>query len=344
MKSTIAAGILVAQSLPVVSDDNAAVAAEILLAPRAGSTNHHDLDIPKEIASNVLQLPKLQRSKIQDTRITSMTQTSCNPFSDAPDVGVLSCGPGYECVPQESSTLGGICVSSSRELQAGENCYLCDYGQLVGYSKYNVPSGYQDFTCGDLAIAAYGDVAISSEQCDGAPPFVQSAGCCVSYDCNPCGNKTFIASALLSKNDYTCGDLTPLLNATFCASNTEYLSGICCEDGGAVTPTTAPASSPVATDTPTSVVPGSPTPAEVTETPTAAVPTAGVPTPTTEEVTDSPTAGVPASVVPGTPTTAEVAATTDAPATPDSATMWSTNTLVSAMGFASATAVGLLLN
>ena len=379
MKFTIAAGILVAQSLPVVSDDGAApLAADVL-----GSNHHHKNDLvvvaPQEIPSHGLLLPKLhgflknhQKGHIASS---SRTETNCDPSSDAPDVGVLSCGLGYECVPHEASTLGGICVSrTSREIQEDQeviSCYLCDYGQLVGYAQYSLPSGYQDFTCGDLALAAYGEqVTLTADQCKDSPSFVQSAGCCVSYDCNPCSaDKMFNASALLDDKELTCGEITPVMNETVCAFNAPSLAPLCCVDaaggGGDMTPTAAPG-----VNTPTSVVSGIPTAVPDVPTPTttaAEVPTSVVPTisPMAELTTDIPTAAVPVdtptttsaasdtpttAVVPDTPTTTaapdtpttEVPDTPEVPATPDSATMWSTNIFVSAVGLVAAAGGGLL--
>jgi hypothetical protein len=40
----------------------------------------------------------------------------CDPESDEPDVGVLSCGAGRYCVESDESKIGGFCVSSPDEL------------------------------------------------------------------------------------------------------------------------------------------------------------------------------------------------------------------------------------
>ena len=267
MKFAIAAGILAAQSSPAASDNTAVVPADAFIPPGGGS-NHHDLLVPQEILSHVMQSPKLQQVlKSKDARRTGMFKKNCDPSSDDPDVGVLSCGLGYECVPHESSILEGQCVQSSRELQAVEFCDLCGFGQLVGYSKDGVPSGYEDFTCGDLAIASYGEnVTLTTEQCAESAQFVKAAGCCVSYECDPCGDMTFNGN--LTFDDNVCGGVAPLLNDTGCAVYTEYLSNYCCESGGDMMPTTAPASSAVS-DIPTPVIPETPT-AEDLDTPEAA--------------------------------------------------------------------------
>jgi hypothetical protein len=274
MKFTIAAGILVAQLLPAVSDDSAAVAAEVFSLHEEGS-NQQDLDLQQKILSNVRHSPKLQRLKNKHAITTSMAQKNCDPSSDDVDVGVLSCDLGYDCVPHESSALGGLCVSSARELQAVEYCDLCGYGSTVGYSKYSIATGYQDFTCGDLSFASYGDnVTLTTEQCAGTAQLAKSAGCCVSYDCDPCGDMTFNGNLTFGEPEpiYLCGAFTPLLNETSCAYYTEYLSGPCCESGEAMTPTTAPVSS-AGSDIPTMVVPETPT-AEVPGTTEAPAPSA----------------------------------------------------------------------
>jgi hypothetical protein len=259
MKFTIAAGILIAQSLPAVSDDSAAVAADVVIRLAEGS-NQHDLNVPQDMLSLAMHSPKLQQLlKNKRAPSASRTEKNCDPSSDDLDVGVLSCDVGYDCVPDESSILGGFCVSSFRDLQAVEYCDLCGYASTVGYSKISVATGYQDFTCGDLAFASYGDnVTLTTEQCTGTAQLAKSAGCCVSYDCNVCGDLTFNGNLTFSVSEYSCGANVPLLNETVCAYYTEYLSGFCCEGGDAMTPTMAPGSS-AGSDIPTTVVPETPT-------------------------------------------------------------------------------------
>jgi len=50
---------------------------------------------------------ELVNSKTSDTRKTK--SISCDPSSSDPDVGILSCGEGKQCVPSKTSSLGGRC-------------------------------------------------------------------------------------------------------------------------------------------------------------------------------------------------------------------------------------------
>ena len=235
MKFTTAVGILVAQSTrPTVSDDSRAdVAGHVmtLLPGDEGHDGHHDLDLPEEILSRAVRSVRLKGLNMKNTLLSSTTITNCDPLSAETDVGVLGCSPGYECVPHESSSLGGHCVANFRELQDVEFCDLCGYGSTVGYSKYTLPTGYQGSTCGDLAFESYGDnTTLTAEQCEGNAQLAKSADCCVSYDCNPCGDKIFNGN-LTVLGYIPCGALASLLNETICAAFTEYLSPYCCEVG-----------------------------------------------------------------------------------------------------------------
>lgn len=192
----------------------------------------------------------------------------CDPSSMDPDVGVLSCDGGYECVPdndQETSPFGGggHCLPSwtpfsstpvlrrgrrtRRNLQAGAVCRLCHYGTLVGGSKHGTlltAAGFEDRTCGDLYHQSYTYDDFDSETCLAASAVVQEAGCCMTYgDCNICGSGSSRSTTSTSNNvpflndavivhatpPTTCGDVQRAMNQSVCEMYSKYLYPDCCD-------------------------------------------------------------------------------------------------------------------
>jgi len=129
---------------------------------------------------------------------SSMTKKKkdCNPSSDDPDVGFLSCDTGYECIQDEASVLGGFCTSSSvvsRELVdvcAGLGyleCFLncadngcvydfatqtCLSGGSISFCGECYPYGYDQYVCELVVDESIWDdtsvpgVTISREKCN----------------------------------------------------------------------------------------------------------------------------------------------------------------------------------
>lgn len=95
MKLAIAFGILV-QSLPIVSE----------------KTN--DVVLPEQKIDLASILSSIHRNSVNSMETTidrEAVMTYCDPSSEDPDVGILSCGPGKLCKPtsDDSNLLGGIC-------------------------------------------------------------------------------------------------------------------------------------------------------------------------------------------------------------------------------------------
>lgn len=136
MKLAIATGIL-AQALPTLSQKNA----ELLSPESRGSLakiissndkdSHVSLVKGKNRRRAVLKtLPSTRRGLLtnQERRVNKQATTKyCNPVSEDPDVGILSCGPGMFCQPNKDSLLGGRC-----EFNEGHNMGLRKGGNVYG--------------------------------------------------------------------------------------------------------------------------------------------------------------------------------------------------------------------
>jgi hypothetical protein len=205
MKLTMATGIVAAQALPVMSE---------------GSTTSNDSRI--DFAGRLSKLKDellvtTTKKKHQRQRTGTMDRTTvgtlfhhgrrrhrfgklllanrgplpnrrnsfCDPSSQDADIGMLSCGLGYECKVDEASILGGVCVPSttSRDLQENEYCYVCPMGFTIGKAYYDTiiedtESGYGGKTCEDVIDPAYNSRTIDATRCASVTSAVQGAGCC----------------------------------------------------------------------------------------------------------------------------------------------------------------------
>jgi hypothetical protein len=119
------------------------------------------------------------------------------------DIGVLSCGPDYECVVDEQgSSLGGVCVETSRELQEATSyvCDLCGFGFIVGRENNDVvvdtpEAGFSGvITCGYLYGAAYVSYTLGKKTCPLAAEAAKAGGCCEAM-CDLCGAATYVSTA-----------------------------------------------------------------------------------------------------------------------------------------------------
>jgi hypothetical protein len=186
------------------------------------------------------------------------TITNCDPFSDDPDIGILSCDAGFECIGDPASTLGGVCTSTSRELQAAF-CDLCGPVAFVPDENYLIPiPSYEGVTCGTLDIAAYevvnGTYTIDVPYCPTYAQIAQDSGCCVSIygnECSLCGDATFYADLVLdlAGMSVACSVIQSNLNSTACAEFSDFYAGYCC--GPPVVPTPAPQGSKTKASVPT---------------------------------------------------------------------------------------------
>lgn len=154
-------------------------------------------------------------------------EKSCDPSSSDPDIGILSCGIGYECLVDEASskTLGGTCTLTSRELQESSNaCDICGDGLTVGKEFYGVALDipypeFQGITCGDLKVASYINQTIEPSTCSTVGDAAQAGGCCTPT-CDLCGPGSYVSPSIFDLavdipldgfEDQTCGGL--FLNA-----------------------------------------------------------------------------------------------------------------------------------
>jgi hypothetical protein len=178
---------------------------------------------------------------------------ACDLSSNDPDIGILSCDAGYECVFDQDSTLGGLCTSISRDLQESYPCGLCGYGSFMGEKNFaivvDVPEN-EGLTCGMLAFAAYVNFTLDATTCGPVGRFAKEGGCCVSYDCSLCGEGEELRPGVMFENEdisISCGGLQPILNDTACALYGPYIAPTCCGSSttaGSVAPSAAPVASP----------------------------------------------------------------------------------------------------
>lgn len=307
MKFTIAAGIL-AQSLSVVSE-----------TATSKIETHRKHSAASQWTANFVNRNKRSErddagleSIVGETLKNSLLETFkiCDPSSDDPDVGILSCDFGYECALDESSALGGICTSSTRGLQVSSYCKLCLPGAYVtpeNSADFLTVPGFEDTTCGELAFKAY-NTTLDFDSCLDIVTTAQDGGCCqASYDCDLCGSESFNPEGVYALNEtssYTCAEFEPYLvmmtNKTECDEAKAYLAQTCCGGAGSGVPTA--------------------TPIDV-----------GVPTIAPVETTST-------SPAPSTPSTPSASSTSG------SASMWSRSAVVSTMGIATVTVSAFVLN
>jgi hypothetical protein len=197
---------------------------------------------------------------------------NCDPLSNDPDIGILSCDIGYECVmvdrPHES-TVRGICTplttatataattttTTSRDLQEEElvSCFLCNPGSKVTSENYGTVLN-NGATCGDIAYATYYNttVGISYSDCLSVSELAQESGCCspvsmtLNYNCSICGDVAlFYADGVFPLFDGSiipCADIPLDLNDTECELYSSYYATHCCapEIDASRVPTSAP--------------------------------------------------------------------------------------------------------
>jgi hypothetical protein len=245
MKFFIAAGIL-AQTLPVISEKvstnvaaegNSAEFARFVVATlRAAESNSED---------------EFVAPALESLKSSPLDLKSCDPTSDDPDVGILSCDVGYDCVVDESSILGGVCASVTRELQVA-SCTLCPFSKMdpsANELAVSIPD-YPGLTCGAMYYAAYINATIATDECTAAAGFAQVSGCCEGgpvYACDICAgaNGTLILDALVEGdgNTTSCGAIAAFAPEAECGMASSAISPLCC-GGAASSPTDAPVGTP----------------------------------------------------------------------------------------------------
>jgi hypothetical protein len=239
MKFIIAASI-VAQSLPVLSEK---VSSKLLT----------QAEQPELLSQFIAKIAKLRlagktafRSSLAGARLSGATleiPKDCDPSSEDPDVGILSCDVGYECVSDDASGVGGVCMSIiSRELQ-DKACRACPDGDLDAASinlKLNIPAFPDIVTCGFINFFL-SNVTSTSEDCAYLPPFLQASGCCQGgpyFQCDICDGGTLTGDVSLQDGNetITCFEAAAFAPESDCSAFKPVFASLCCEGA----PTAAP--------------------------------------------------------------------------------------------------------
>jgi len=197
MKLAIAAGILGQQTILTLSENST--------PPNQSLGTAQLASFDRLIANNIPGIlhPKSRRRQragghtrrgrpLSNTPSTASIR-SCDPLSEDPDVGILSCDPGYECIIDPTNPMGGLCSSSlspSRKLQ-GNTCLPCQGYTSFRVDVLNLPIVVEGFTnltiCGDILFAVYYEYTdLSEEGCTAMMDAAATGGCCVPY-CFLCG-------------------------------------------------------------------------------------------------------------------------------------------------------------
>jgi hypothetical protein len=249
MKFTIAAGILT-QTFSALSET---VSSSKLLM----HDGHQDANFAR-ILSSVTNQPKRQQRPRQGRRpnrrnlVSTPFESSkgCDPLSNDPDVGILSCDLGYECAVNQASSLGGVCTSTSRELQDSP-CDLCGEGYIIGRDNFDkvltmTIDGFNGTTCEDLDTAAYSyysTLVASDSECRSYAEAAGASGCCapLCYICSDLGGFQYSAGLKVLEipgfpDGTTCNDILDAvlyaeIDADICPDVTAIAeAGGCCYD------------------------------------------------------------------------------------------------------------------
>ena len=286
MKFVIAAGIL----LPALSRTVRSEEDKTKLS--SSSSSHHDgwltqarhnddspFDVSDFLASVVKKNRPVTSPRANDSRqrrralglLKNKNKTKkCDPSSKDPDIGILSCDIGYECVmvDQQLSSLGGICTlltttptATTRHLQDEElvTCSLCNLGAQISTEDYNTVLNAPNeegngATCGEVAYAVYYNttVGIPYSSCLFVAELAQESGCCTPapvtgpYNCNICGDVGLFypenVFPLIDGSILPCADIPLDLNETECERDSSYYATHCCapEFDASRVPTAAP--------------------------------------------------------------------------------------------------------
>lgn len=200
MKFTIAAGILgqrVLQTLSETSTTTTKKKYHHLDAFERFLLSSHSQTSPRRVNDGAKHPARggLLKSK---TLSDAASIRPCDPLSENPDVGILSCDPGYECIVDLSSPLGGLCSSStSRHLQ-DSSCNPCGVYAAFAFDSLDNPTEIEGYlsnaTCRDIyAITADTNATFSQEACIAMTSAAVIGKCCNKRCRYPlCGFRYFI--------------------------------------------------------------------------------------------------------------------------------------------------------
>jgi hypothetical protein len=144
----------------------------------------------------------------------------CNPLLNVPDIGILSCGPDFECEPNQDSVSGGICVPSRSPLDQDDlkltrtswcdpyssdpdvGILSCGNGRNCQPSKTS-PRGGKCNKLGDVATIECVPTSSSSPEADIGILVCGSGQICVDSE------ESHLGGLCITPNTTTTGTTTP---------------------------------------------------------------------------------------------------------------------------------------
>ncbi len=183
-----------------------------------------------------------------------------------PELGEISCA-ALGLAEASVSIPDNLCPLYTAAAQSGcceYQCDLCGQTAIVSFEKWDTPvsvsiQGYEGFTCGDFANAAYANFSIPASTCLSIGDVVQQTCCEATVsDCNICGGEFMYPTAIVTLEDYqlSCDSLPSFLTSTECDAVSPLVFPTCC---GATSAT--PSMTPV-TGAPTPSLPGPSSPSQ----------------------------------------------------------------------------------
>lgn len=283
MKLTIATTGILFQALPAISDKEISTS----LLPTDNKVDQqqqeqqHSAQHPTSAKHHRRHLFNQRHRRHNQERLqnnnnfVTTTLKGCDPTSKDPDVGILSCDVGQECIVDQTSELGGLCtLTTIRTLQAS-TCSLCGPGSYIDTEKSDVfVNGVDGTTCEQIAYATYYEgentTILDGNICASSANLVREAGCCRA-ECNMCGDLEFYPDTLFPMSDGSlipCDNIQSDLNSSTCDYYAYYYASHCCAPDieGSFPPTISPAD-PTETSSPTTT-PGSSSSSSATSTTT----------------------------------------------------------------------------
>ena len=245
MKLTIAAGTILAQTLPgrVLSDKSVSSHRWTHYQEEGTTKNTAGEDVSQILGTlqkqRKVSTPKSTRTTSARKRISRLLQDrrqsrtlltnntsngggpstkACDPLSTDADIGLLSCGRYYMCVANEASRLGGNCVTWPPGIVLDDGyCNVCSHGTGLAQERYDIiiedtESGYGGKTCRDITEAVY---SIGADRCPAVSKAAIEAGCCKGA-CDLCvigqkipeeNDNITINSPMAGFENATCGSL-----------------------------------------------------------------------------------------------------------------------------------------
>jgi hypothetical protein len=155
------------------------------------------------------------------------------PSSQAPDVGILSCSVGQYCVANAESTMGGVCVRSSNDLDTAVDSVITESGrQRHSRTMQDSTTSFlemaeevcsmEDLTCNTCAVNA--DAYTAEFDCEYDLNCYTLGSLCKTTQIEFCENHT-LAGTLSGQNDFqskVCYTLTKPEDFSYCVTYTYF--------------------------------------------------------------------------------------------------------------------------